>query len=84
MSDVPRTAPARPAGRQVSAMAPYYTVAAFLVLVTVGVYVIHRLNAQESGRVVAHRSAGFLHGLRRLRRSRATGRPDDRATPPRP
>ncbi|MFJ9161745.1 hypothetical protein ACIRPS_33665 [Streptomyces griseoviridis] len=53
-------------------------------LVTVGVYVIHRLNAQESGRVVAHRSAGFLHGLRRLRRSRTTGRPDDRATPPRP
>ncbi|MER7975374.1 MULTISPECIES: hypothetical protein [unclassified Streptomyces] len=64
-------------------MAPYYTVAAFLVLVAMGVYVIHRLNAQESGRVVAHRSTGLLHGLRRLRRSRAADRPD-RTPPPRP
>lgn len=55
-------------------MAPFYTVAAFLVLVALGVYVIHRLNAQESGRIVAHRP-GARHRPHWLHRPRRPHQP---------
>ncbi|MFJ2814963.1 hypothetical protein [Streptomyces sp. NPDC087294] len=47
------------------------TVAAFLVLIALGVYVIHRVNDQEAGRTVVRRSGGVLHALRRHRHAKS-------------
>ncbi|MFF3493273.1 hypothetical protein ACFYWS_18165 [Streptomyces sp. NPDC002795] len=57
------------------------TTAAFLLLIAVGAYLIHRLNAQQTGRIALHTHHRFMPG-RRNSAERAGNPPPSAQSPP--